>query len=100
MAIIFNAILMFNLQPSVGQPRDAALGATSSYSPVFDMLGLGPIIKRISVTVYPSEKKLSIARQFPNPDADSIEEENLEIYINYCTDILFQHITRGKRVKT
>ncbi|KAH8651273.1 tat pathway signal sequence [Xylariales sp. PMI_506] len=57
---------------------NADLRATSSYSPVFDMIDLEPTIKKVNGTVY-AEGELSIARQFPNPVADAIWEEDIEL---------------------
>jgi hypothetical protein len=85
------------------KPLNAELRATSSYStsqlfihphllvldvweisqltkrsgPVFDMIDLEPSIKKINGTQKPLGT-LSIARQFPNPVADAIWEEDIE----------------------
>ncbi|OWT42534.1 hypothetical protein VFPPC_18336 [Pochonia chlamydosporia 170] len=63
---------------SLDMRLNAKLRVTSSYSPVFDMIDLEPSIKRINGTVN-ATSTLSIARQFPNPAADSIWEEDIEL---------------------
>ncbi|KAG5984154.1 hypothetical protein E4U55_005867 [Claviceps digitariae] len=57
---------------------NAELRATSSYTPIYDMIDLEPSIRRINGTVMPAGK-LSIARQFPNPEADAIWENDIEL---------------------
>ncbi|KAG5958379.1 hypothetical protein E4U57_001343 [Claviceps arundinis] len=57
---------------------NAELRATSSYTPIYDMIDLEPSIRKINGTVMPAGK-LSIARQFPNPAADAIWTEDIEL---------------------
>ncbi|KAG5994406.1 hypothetical protein E4U52_001178 [Claviceps spartinae] len=57
---------------------NAELRATSSYTPIYDMIDLEPSIRRINGTVMPAGK-LSIARQFPNPAADAIWTQDIEL---------------------
>ncbi|KAG5964470.1 hypothetical protein E4U56_002176 [Claviceps arundinis] len=57
---------------------NAELRATSSYTPIYDMIELEPSIRKINGTVMPAGK-LSIARQFPNPAADAIWTEDIEL---------------------
>ncbi|KAJ6442431.1 hypothetical protein O9K51_05990 [Purpureocillium lavendulum] len=57
---------------------NAALRETSSYTPIFDTLDLEPSIKKINGSVKPAGE-LSIARQFPNPAADAIWDEDIEL---------------------
>lgn len=78
-ALLFNLTALFAMQWPSGHYRNAALRATSSYTPIFDMIDLEPTIKRINGTLYPAGDRLSIARQFPNPDADAIWEEDIEL---------------------
>ncbi|KAG6185861.1 hypothetical protein E4U36_001050 [Claviceps purpurea] len=54
------------------------LRATSSYTPIYDMIDLEPSIRKINGTVMPAGK-LSIARQFPNPAADAIWTQDIEL---------------------
>jgi hypothetical protein len=78
-ALIFNLTAFVAMQWPPGHYRNAALRATSSYTPIFDMIDLEPTIKRINGTLYPAGDRLSIARQFPNPEADAIWEEDIEL---------------------
>ncbi|KAG6129469.1 hypothetical protein E4U12_004661 [Claviceps purpurea] len=57
---------------------NAELRATSSYTPIYDMIDLEPSIRKINGTVMPAGK-LSIARQFPNPAADAIWMQDIEL---------------------
>ena len=43
------------------------------------MLDLKPVVKRINGALYPAGENLSMARQFPNPEADAIWEEDIEL---------------------
>ncbi|KAH8892520.1 hypothetical protein GQ53DRAFT_861863 [Thozetella sp. PMI_491] len=54
------------------------LRATSSYSPIFDLIDLEPQIKTFNGTLYASDQP-SIARDFPNQDADDIWDEDIEL---------------------
>ncbi|KAM3532413.1 hypothetical protein MY4038_004081 [Beauveria bassiana] len=57
---------------------NAKLRATSSYSPVFDLIDLEPSIRRINGTVSFPENP-SIARQFPNIQADAQWEDDIDL---------------------
>ncbi|KAG5917843.1 hypothetical protein E4U61_002385 [Claviceps capensis] len=56
---------------------NAELRATSSYT-IYDMIDLEPSIRKMNGTVMPAGK-LSIARQFPNPAADAIWTQDIEL---------------------
>ncbi|KAG6135838.1 hypothetical protein E4U38_001649 [Claviceps purpurea] len=83
---ISNMVLFFmtaSMMTSLGirsQKRvlNAELRATSSYTPIYDMIDLEPSIRKINGTVMPAGK-LSIARQFPNPAADAIWTQDIEL---------------------
>ncbi|KAM3462188.1 hypothetical protein NHJ6243_004285 [Beauveria neobassiana] len=57
---------------------NAKLRATSSYSPVFKLIDLEPSIRRINGTVSFPENP-SIARQFPNTQADAQWEDDIDL---------------------
>ncbi|KAI0546159.1 hypothetical protein F4679DRAFT_558659 [Xylaria curta] len=54
--------------------KNADLRRTSIYSPVYDLIDLGLHEVRVNGTLYPQEQP-SIARQMPNPVADSVWED-------------------------
>ncbi|GAW19220.1 hypothetical protein ANO14919_087050 [Xylariales sp. No.14919] len=81
-ATIFN-IILFTLSISMfgvtlyGQTlfvKNAELRRASIYSPVYDYIDLGLHEVQINGTFYPSDQP-SIARQMPNPAADSVWED-------------------------
>ncbi|GAO16802.1 hypothetical protein UVI_02053430 [Ustilaginoidea virens] len=79
MLFLMTAAMLASLRrPRSTELLNQALRATSSYSPVFDMIDLEPSIRRINGTVNPAGK-LSIARQFPNPEADAVWENDIEL---------------------
>lgn len=57
---------------------NAELRATSSYSPIFDLVDLEPSIRLINGTVVAPEHP-SIARQFPNSEADAQWEQDIDL---------------------
>ncbi|KAI1313546.1 hypothetical protein F5Y03DRAFT_405131 [Xylaria venustula] len=71
LSLVLLGTVLYNQTSFIKNPE---LRKTSIYSPVYDLIDLGLHETQVNGTFYPPDQP-SVARQMPNPDADSLWED-------------------------